>query len=386
MRRLIVLFAVVLVGACTPPPGDPTDAAELAHFWVCTTRPTCVISDMGMSGYRVSDDGAVLFGPRVEPSSIPYRYSTELELVGIRDRWVRTVASPATVDDRIGGFDGDADLNVLAITATALSGVVPDVNDQSDVFFYNRTTGRLWRPAQPAGDVTALRVSSDGSRSVAKIGDSIVAFDVAADTYQTVATGYFFTPAISGNGDVVAWADGDFDRPWTSGDIFVADLTTGVTSQLGEAKAISPSLDFTGTRVAYWVDDRTDEDSEWWAHGSAVAVTDRSTGTRTVVSEAYAPWGGASTGFNGPFPEVSLSDDGSRVILVRVVPGAPYGDTSWPMEVADVSSGGGTVAPIAASLLTVFASVSHNGNRVLVTGTHPSATGPPSLVTTLWNR
>jgi hypothetical protein len=206
---------------------------------------------------------------------------------------------------------------------------------------------------------------------------SVVAFDVAADTYDVLGTG--FSADVSGDGTVVAWGTDSY-RSRYGGDIVVHDLTTGDEVALGETKATAPRLSADGSRVAYWID--TQSQDALYTRGTAVAVRDLAAPSPTVVLTGNYPQFASYDGLpqcDARTLRLEISDDGARVIALRDVPGLPF-DTLGPQELVDVSASGGQVGQINVGLLAMMMNaVSHNGNHVLSWGY------PPGLLTH-WKR
>ena len=385
MRRSDVLFVpivLVLVAACTPPPSKSAWAEELAHWSTCVGSPTCVVTNTPQFQNAISDDGRIVLAVGAEPES-------GLVLIGLEDRWVRQVLPPSVT--QVADMSGDATLDVVAAVSTTVASL-PDPDGSGpggqdlDVYFYDRSAKHLWRPAQPAGSVQLVRVSSDGTTAVAVVDDdpsgcdiaghpSVVAFDVDADTYQDVGSG--FTADVSGDGDVVAWSTGSYaDR--RGGDIVVHDLTTGDEVSFGETKATAPRLSADGTRVAYWIDTQPpDPNFQPYTRGTSVAVRDVGSPTRTVVWNGLAPdHADHLPTCEGTVLHLAIGDDGSRVLALRQVDG---GSSLSLNEVVDVSASGDAVSQVAVGLLQSLNAVSHNGNHVLTLGY-------PSQLVTHWKR
>ncbi len=378
MRRHVIpllLALTALLAACTPPSTSSGDAAELAHFLPCTTQPSCVISNVFLTDGAISDDGRILLTPSGE-------HPGRLQLVGLQDRWVRRVL------DATGGaigVSGDATLDLVAVIAAGVvqdTGPDPDGAD-ADLYLYDRSSRRLWRPAQPAGYAQSARVSADGSRVGVVVsnqltcrafgGASVAVIDVAADTVTDLGPGYDVD--LSADGQVAAVMTNSFlDRD--RGDIVIHDLAAGTATPVGETAASrgasTPRLSADGTKLAYWIDDQPDEDGfEPYARGTKVVVRDLTTGGRTVVAAGPA----SKYSSRCVQAELAITAGGSRVLLTRDRTDVGGGAS----EVLDVDAGGAGGGQIAAGLILTMVAASHSGDRVITIGA-------PTLVPALWNR
>ncbi|MGG5822954.1 TolB family protein [Falsiroseomonas sp. HW251] len=167
-----------------------------------------------------------------------------------------------------------------------------------------------------------------------------------ASTTETDAPGSGFDPALSGDGEKVAFVTtarlvpGDTNA---TQDIYVKDLITGTlalasTSASGEAGTDfsgGPSLSYHGTRVAFtsYASNLVPGDT---TPGADVFVKDLVTGAITIASTSAS--GDQATNSSG-YP--SLSGDGAKVAFVNVSSNLVPGDTNGNPDVfvKDLSTG-----------------------------------------------
>jgi Tol biopolymer transport system component len=277
----------------------------------------------------------------------------------------------ANGDSRAPAVSGDG--SVLAFESRASNLVAGDGNGASDVFVWDRASGRTSRVSVASdggegnGDSGGPSISADGrfvafaSEATGLVpGDHNRAEDVFVHDRRTGKTiivsvtpddrpgnGNSFSPAISAGGRFVAFASEDTNlvRGDTNGDtdIFVRDLATGRTARvsLGQNGAqvngdvFSPSISGDGRFVAF----ATDAGNVTPGDGNRafdVFVHDAQTGRTTLVGAGH----GGSPSDRGSFAP-SLAADGRSVAFVTDAP-LVAGDTNGTEDVyvADVAGGG----------------------------------------------
>ncbi|MCC6630409.1 MAG: PD40 domain-containing protein [Chloroflexi bacterium] len=261
-----------------------------------------------------------------------------------------------------------ADSRVVAFVSHATNLVAGDTNEVEDVFVHDRQAGTTTRVSVASGGTQANgpsgtpAVSSDGRYvAFASLASNLVAGDtngvvdifvhdrqvgttarVSVSGAGAQANDASATPAISGDGQVIAFVSGatnliisDTNR---SDDVFVHDLQTSATTRVsvatGEAQAndasvFTPALSADG-RVVAFVSYATNLVAGDTNEIEDVFVHDRQAGTTGRVSIAN---GGAQANGGVTTDRLGLSADGRMVVFASAATNLVGGDTN---EAADI--------------------------------------------------
>ena len=368
LRLLSLLSAALLLALLA------SAAPTTADVTGVTTRVS--LATNGAQGNAASYAPAISADGRIVAFVSDARTLVEGDTNRVADIFVRDQATGVTTRVSVASdgtqANGDSDKPALSadgryvvFQSRASNLVAGDTNDLSDVFVHDRVTGQTTRVSVASdgsqGNNSSLNpsISADG-RYVAFASDAgnLVAGDtngvrdvfvrdrVANTTTRvSVATGgaqgndNSVTPAISANGRsvvFVSWATnlvtGD-----TNGyrDIFVHDLTTGVTSRVSLAlgggepngDSYAPAISGDGSIVAF-ASRATNLVAGDTNHLDDVFVRDLGTGVTTRVSVAS---GGGQA--NCPSDSPAISADGRLVAFTSLANNLVAGDTNGAVDV-----------------------------------------------------
>nr|MDT0662857.1 hypothetical protein [Micromonospora sp. DSM 115978] len=251
---------------------------------------------------------------------------------------------------------------LVAFTSKAINLVLGDTNDARDVFVSHRGTGAITRVSvsdsgkqansdsdNPSIDSTGAYVAYDSDATNLVAGDTNNQLDVflrhtPSNTTTRVsrpggggqANGPSGAPAISGNGDYVAFVSqasnlvlGDTNN---IGDIFVAHRVTGAISRVsvrtdgGQANGASvhPAISFDGRYVAFASDATNLVSSDTNAERD-VFVHDRETG---VVTRVSVHSNGRQADGRSEDPSIALRGDGYVVAFTSTATNLVGNDTN----------------------------------------------------------
>ncbi len=353
----------LVAASCSPTPAAPPLPAA---YPACVTSPVCevIAPDSDAVPDAISDDGKVMLVSR-EVNGV-----SELDAVGVRDRWLVALFASSTgiVSSGQGGANTLSMSSDGSIVGEALTDVVSASYPASGYFLERVKTATVSRPAQPEGAILAAALSGNGQRVALAMAptpedwpDQLVVLDLPTNTWTSTPldTDEVDNLGISSDGSTVVWGDAVTPVPW--GEIHVLDVASGTITDV--AAGVHPSVDGDGGRIAFEQQNQVQGEvaDQWLSHwdrasNSVVEVTPETT---------------------DGFDDVHLSTDGTHLIDDRL------SLVSVAVEDWQVT---GSSAFIAGPIPPAFAfAVSNDGDHVIygVVGSDPS---PPTWGWYLWNR